>query len=319
VPIELIALTVFASVCTLTCGVASLVSSRRTAGQRRLAQVTGPAVRSVAAGGRPESEPNSTLRLAQSLVEKVGFWSQSKFETDRKEDAIDTRQMLSHAGIRSAGAPAFFTGIRVISALLLLALNAAAVYVVDSDRFHPVAMPLVGGLLGFLLPKLYLNLKIARRQLTIIKSLPDVLDMLIICVEAGLGLNAALDRVANERSRLGNDVMGSELKYMTYELQAGVPRDQAFHNLGARNGVDDLKALAAFMVQSEKLGGSLVEALRIYAGELRERRRQRAQEQANKAAVKLLFPLVFFIFPTMFIVILAPAVMQLSSSMKALH
>jgi tight adherence protein C len=162
-------------------------------------------------------------------------------------------------------------------------------------------------------------MRIRRRQTTIVKSLPDVLDMLIICVEAGLGLNAALDRVARERIRIGHDVMGDELTYMTYELQAGIPRDQAFHNLGSRNGVDDLKALAAFMVQSEKLGGSLVEALKIYAVELRERRRQRAQEQANKAAVKLLFPLVFFIFPTMFIVILAPAVMQLMTSMKDLH
>ena len=113
--------------------------------------------------------------------------------------------------------------------------------------------------------------------------------------------------------------MGDELSYMTYELQAGVARDAAFHNLGARNGVDDLKALAAFMVQSEKLGGSLVEALKIYAVELRESRRQRAQEQANKAAVKLLFPLVFFIFPTMFIVILAPAIMALTASMKGLY
>jgi tight adherence protein C len=113
--------------------------------------------------------------------------------------------------------------------------------------------------------------------------------------------------------------MGYEIKYMTYELQAGVAREQAFHSLGQRNGVEDLKALAAFMIQSEKLGGSLVEALKIYASELRTRRRQRAQEQANKAAVKLLFPLVLFIFPTMFIVILAPAVMQLTASMKDLH
>jgi tight adherence protein C len=136
----------------------------------------------------------------------------------------------------------------------------------------------------------------------------------VTCVEAGLGLNAAIDRVANERSGVRGDVMGGELKYMTYELQAGVPRDQCFHNLGERNGVDDLQALAAFMVQSEKLGTGLVEALRIYADELRERRRQRAQEQANKAAVKLLFPLVFFIFPTMFLVILGPAMMSLKSS-----
>ena len=142
--------------------------------------------------------------------------------------------------------------------------------------------------------------------------------MIVICVEAGLGLNAALERVAQERTRVTKDVMGSELKYMTFELAAGVPRDQAFHNLGGRNGVDDLQALAAFMIQSEKLGASLVEALKIYSEELRMRRKQRAQESANKAAVKLLFPLVFFIFPTMFLIILGPAIMKLSSSMGSI-
>lgn len=317
-PIEFIALTVFVAVCTLTIGVVSIVSARKGAGQRRLMAVTAPGA---AAGVRFETsgETNTTLRLAQSLVEKVGFWSQAKFDTDRKDDKIDTLQLLSFAGMRSPRSLAFYNGMRVIFILVLLAAASALVYFVPSEKINPFTTPILGGLAGFFVPKMYLNLKIGRRQLTIVKSLPDVLDMLIICVEAGLGLNAALDRVASERMRLGSDVMGSELKYMTYELQAGVPREQAFHNLGARNGVDDLKSLAAFMVQSEKLGGSLVEALKIYAHELRERRRQRAQEQANKAAVKLLFPLVFFIFPTMFIVILAPAVMQLTTSMKTLH
>ena len=173
-------------------------------------------------------------------------------------------------------------------------------------------------MVGLYLPKVYLNIRIGKRQTSIVKSLPDVLDMLTICVEAGLGLNAAIDRVARERTRVGRDVLGLELKYMTYELQAGISREQAFHNLGNRNGVDELKALAAFMIQSEKLGGSIAEALKVYAEEVRTRRRQAAQEMANKAAVKLLFPLVFFIFPTMFIVILAPAVIQLSASMSTL-
>lgn len=317
--IEFIALTVFVAVCMLTVGVVALVTDRKSTGQRRLMAVTTSATPADGMRVQVEQDSNTTLRLAKSLVEKVGFWSQAKFDTDRKEDKIDTLQLLSFAGMRSPRSLALYNGTRVICAVALLAVGGAVVYFVDSEKVNPITTPILGALTGFFLPKMYVNFKVARRQLTIIKSLPDVLDMLIICVEAGLGLNAALDRVANERTRIGNDVMGTELKYMTYELQAGVPREQAFHNLGSRNGVDDLKSLAAFMVQSEKLGGSLVEALKIYALELRERRRQRAQEQANKAAVKLLFPLVFFIFPTMFIVILAPAVMQLSSSMKTLH
>ena len=315
--IELIAFTVFVAISTMFIGLVSWASDRRSAGQRRLIAVTADGSHD---GMRVtnDDEQNSTLRMAQSLVEKVGFWSQAKFQTDRKEDTIGTQQLLSFAGMRSPKAGAFFNGVRIIAMIVGAALCGGVAFFLDQEKVNPYSTPVLGALTGFFIPKLYLSMRIGRRQLTIIKSLPDVLDMLIICVEAGLGLNAALDRVARERTRVGADVMGGELKYMTYELQAGVPREQAFHNLGARNGVDDLKSLAAFMVQSEKLGGSLVEALKIYATELRERRRQRAQESANKAAVKLLFPLVFFIFPTMFIVILAPAIMQLSGAMSGL-
>jgi tight adherence protein C len=314
--VELISLTVFIALTLLTIGVASLVSERRSAASRRLIEVTTAGTNAYG----QDDERGGRLRFAAELVEKVGFWSEAKFETDKKAEAkTDSLLMLSYAGWRSNRAVAFFKGARVLVAIAFVVAAVVGARFIESEKFNPLSGIIFAGLIGFYGPKLYLNMRIRRRQTTIVKSLPDVLDMLIICVEAGLGLNAALDRVARERTRIGHDVMGDELTYMTYELQAGIPRDQAFHNLGSRNGVDDLKALAAFMVQSEKLGGSLVEALKIYAVELRERRRQRAQEQANKAAVKLLFPLVFFIFPTMFIVILAPAVMQLTASMKDLH
>jgi tight adherence protein C len=316
-PIEFIALTVFVAVILLTVGIVSFLEDRRNATSRRLMAVTGGTA-AVAFDGDQERE-DGTLRFAASLVEKVGFWSAAKFATDKKEEKTDDLMILSYAGYRTPRARAFFTGIRLVAALVMVGIVLVAAQFIESEKFNPISALIFAGLFGYYGPKFYVNLKVGRRQLTIVKSLPDVLDMLIICVEAGLGLNAALDRVARERTNIGSDVMGDELRYMTYELQAGIPREQAFHNLGTRNGVDDLKALAAFMVQSEKLGGSLTEALKIYASELRERRRQRAQEQANKAAIKLLFPLVFFIFPCMFIVILAPAIMQLSSSMKGLY
>jgi tight adherence protein C len=315
--VEVIALLVFASLTLLTWGIASLASQSRSVAAKRLIEVTTGKPADLVA---PDFEPRTArFRFASQLVESIGFWTESKFEQDRAEKKTENEQLLSYAGFRGPRVGAFFKGIRVISTLLFAGIGVGAALAVP-DRLNPFLLATAGALLGFFAPKWYLNLRIGQRRVTITKSLPDVLDMLIICVEAGLGLNAALDRVANERVRINPlDVMGFEIKYMTYELQAGVPRDQAFHNLGVRNGVEDLKALSAFMIQSEKLGGSLVEALKIYASELRTRRRQRAQEQANKAAVKLLFPLVLFIFPTMFIVILAPAVMQLTASMKDLH
>jgi tight adherence protein C len=315
--VELIALLVFASLTLLTWGVSGLATQSRSVAAKRLIEVTSGKPAELVA---PDFEPRTArFRLASQLVESIGFWTESKFEQDKAEKKTEIEQLLSHAGIRGQRVGAFFKGARVLSALIGAGIGVGVAFS-RPDQLNPMLLAVVGLLGGFFLPKWYLNLRIGRRHVTITKSLPDVLDMLIICVEAGMGLNAALDRVANERNRINPlDVMGFEIKYMTYELQAGVPREQAFQNIGVRNGVEDLRALSAFMIQSEKLGGSLVEALKIYASELRTKRRQRAQEQANKAAVKLLFPLMLFIFPTMFIVILAPAVMQLTSAMKGLH
>ena len=315
--VEAIAFLVFASLAFLTWGVTSLASQSRSVAAKRLIEVTsGKPIELIS----PDFEPRTArFRFAASLVETIGFWTEGKFEQDKAEKKTENDQLLSYAGWRGARVGLFFKGMQVLTAVICIGIGVAA-GMSRPDQLNPMLLGVAGALGGYFLPKWYLNFIIGKRRIVITKSLPDVLDMLIICVEAGLGLNAALDRIANERTRINPlDVMGFEIKYMTYELQAGVAREQAFQSLGQRNGVEDLKALAAFMIQSEKLGGSLVEALKIYANELRTRRRQRAQEQANKAAVKLLFPLVLFIFPTMFIVILAPAVMQLTAAMKDLH
>ncbi|RMF21357.1 MAG: type II secretion system F family protein [Deltaproteobacteria bacterium] len=314
---EIIALTVFLGFALLFVGVVTVTAGKRNVAAKRLMAVTGDRAAAMGVGVPPEEEVDRRLRLAYTLVEKLGFWSQATFAADEKKQ-VDIVETLAHAGFRGPKAMAMYNGSR-----LLLGCSATPISYLIARHFttgsSAVSIAAVATMVGLYLPKVYLNLRINKRKTAIVKSLPDVLDMLTICVEAGLGLNAAIDRVAKERTRVGRDVMGTELKYMTYELQAGISREQAFHNLGNRNGVEELKALAAFMIQSEKLGGSIAEALKVYAEEVRTRRRQAAQEMANKAAVKLLFPLVFFIFPTMFIVILAPAVIQLSASMSTLH
>ena len=205
--IEIISLTVFVALALLTVGVASLVSERRGAASRRLIDVTTATSADPFRARREEEERSSGgLRFAAELVEKVGFWSEAKFETDKIEAKTDTIQTLSFAGWRSPRAVAFFKGARVIGAIALMLVAVTAARFVESASFSPWSAGIFAGLIGFYGPKLYLNMKIRRRQLTIIKSLPDVLDMLIICVQAGLGLNAALDRVARERTRIGNDV-----------------------------------------------------------------------------------------------------------------
>jgi len=317
--IELIALAVFAALTLLTIGVASLVSQNRSSAAKRLMSVTGQSGDTLAAPPDSRDARSTKLSYATQLVEKVGFWASAKHEKDRKGKE-EVEDILSMAGWRGPRVLAFYRGTRLLGALIgtAVALAATAATTATIANVNVLSFACLGGLVGYFGPRLYVRWRVNKRQLMIRRSLPDVLDMIVICVEAGLGLNAALERVAQERTRVTKDVMGSELKYMTFELAAGVPRDQAFHNLGGRNGVDDLQALAAFMIQSEKLGASLVEALKIYSEELRMRRKQRAQESANKAAVKLLFPLVFFIFPTMFLIILGPAIMKLSSSMGSI-
>jgi tight adherence protein C len=312
--IEIIAISVFVSLSLITIGAVTWSGSNRNTTHQRLRSIAANV--SGAASVEEEGEGNP-FKLAAELVEKVGFWAQGTFKTDdKKKDKQDLGQTLSFAGFRSPRAVPLYLGSRFFGLVALSAGLAIGAKVKGVEQIFGFAA--IGAAIGYAAPAYYVRRRTGKRFIAIRKSLPDVLDTIITCVEAGLGLNAAMDRVADERMRVRGDVMGGELKYMTYEMQAGVPREQAFHNLGERNGVDDLQSLAAFMVQSEKLGTGLTEALKIYASELRCKRRQRAQEQANKAAVKLLFPLVFFIFPTMFLVILGPAIMKFKESFASI-
>jgi tight adherence protein C len=311
--IELIAIAVFVSLSLITLGAVTFSKRTQATPQTRLRSLAAGASAAAAGANIEADDESNPFRMASDLVEKVGFWAQGTFKTDdNKKDKQDLAATLAHAGFRSQRAVPLYLGSRFVG--IVIGIAALALFSELKGLGQNFAFGSIGALVGYYGPHYYIKRRINKRFTGIRKALPDVLDTIITCVEAGLGLNAAMDRVADERMRVRGDVMGGELKYMTYEMQAGVPREDAFHNLGERNGVDDLQALAAFMVQSEKLGTGLTEALKIYAAELRTRRRQRAQEQANKAAVKLLFPLVFFIFPTMFLVILGPAMMKFQSS-----
>ena len=162
-----------------------------------------------------------------------------------------------------------------------------------------------------------LKRKIRARQKEIQLSLADTLDMLVVCVEAGLGLNQALVRVSEEIDYVSN-VMSQELMLTNFEIRAGTPRDQAMRNLGDRTGVADLKSLTAMLIQTDRFGTSIAKALRVHSDTLRVKRRQRAEEAAAKTTIKLVFPLVMFIFPAMFVVILGPAILHIMEQMQGL-
>jgi tight adherence protein C len=166
------------------------------------------------------------------------------------------------------------------------------------------------GIVGFLLPDFALRRKIRKRQEEITDALPDGLDLLVVCVEAGLGLNAAFVKITEE-FRLSSPALSEEFDIVNREMVAGKPRQEALRALSERTGVEDVKALVAMLIQTEKLGTSLAQSLRVHSDSLRLRRRQRAEEAAAKTTIKLVFPLVFLMFPALFIVILGPGVIQM--------
>ncbi len=175
---------------------------------------------------------------------------------------------------------------------------------------YSVILMIVGMLFGATFVMVRLKGMAKRRKDEIRYTLSDTLDLMVVCMEAGLGLDATINRIADEISRMAPD-LAVEFRRLTKELNAGIPRGEAFHNLGSRAGVEEMKALCALVIQTDKLGTSIADTLRIYAEDVRSKRKQKAELLASQASIKLTFPLVILIFPPMFIVLLGPAVIQM--------
>jgi tight adherence protein C len=214
------------------------------------------------------------------------------------------RLRLVQAGYRREEALTIFFGIRVLFALALFALFATSVLA------RPNLTLALGGLgVGYLLPGMVLARLAKRRAHRIRLSLADMLDLLVVSVEAGLGLDAALARVGQELA-FAYPELADELKLINLELRAGKARSEALRNLADRTGVDDLSSLVTMLIQTDKFGTSVAQSLRVYSETLRTKRRQRAEEAAAKTGVKMVFPLVFCIFPAIWIVTIGPAAIR---------
>ena len=214
------------------------------------------------------------------------------------------RQRLVQAGYRRDEALTVFFGIRVMFALALFVLFSTS-FVVKANL-----MLALGGLgLGYLLPGMVLARLAKRRAHRIRLSLADALDLLVVSVEAGLGLDQALQRVGAELASAYPD-LSDELRLVNLELRAGKARAEALRNLGQRSGVDDLNSLVTMLIQTDKFGTSVAQSLRVYSETLRTKRRQRAEEAAAKTGVKMVFPLVFCIFPAIWVVTIGPAAIK---------
>jgi tight adherence protein C len=267
-----------------------------------------------AAAYAPSSVLGSRLRALgwqrAQVQEKVPFKERVEQALDPLSKALPlspsevsrTRAWLIQAGYRDARHLTLYVGSRVLLAVLGLAL----VIAIKPDFYLLVAVPAF----GFFLPRFMLTRMIRDRQQRIRVGLPDALDLTVICVEVGLALDQALTRVGEDLHHAHPD-LSDEFHMVTLEMRAGKPRAEALRNLAARTGVDDVRALVATLVQTDRFGTSVAQALRVHSDSLRTERRQRAEEQAAKTTIKMVVPMVLFILPSIIIVTLVPALIMM--------
>jgi tight adherence protein C len=260
--------------------------------ERRLGEVTGKRVK--ASGDDPGYD-----RVMIDTLKRFGAMApQSRSEMGKLQ------QRLVTAGYRQHEAVAIFFGIRLGCALAIFALLATPIVMKPN-----LLLALLGCGAGYLLPSMALGRMAKKRQHKIRLGLPDALDLLVVSVEAGLGLDQAMQRVGTELD-FACPELSEELRLINLELRAGKARIDALHNLAERTGVDDIISLVAMLVQTDKFGTSVAQSLRVHSDTVRTKRRQRAEEAAAKTGVKMVFPLVFCIFPAIWIVTIGPAAIK---------
>jgi tight adherence protein C len=271
----------------------ALSPSAETTMERRLGEVTGAPMRQPLEDAGYEKAFVSTLKRLGNMAPKSSAAETSKL-----------RQRLVAAGYRGNETLLTFFGIRIG-----VALGAFVLFSTPLVMQPNLSVALVSCLLGYVLPGMLLARMAKRRQHRIRLGLPDALDLLVVSVEAGLGLDQAILKVSEELAFAHPDLC-SELRLINLELRAGTARAEALHNLADRTGVDDVSSLVAMLVQTDKFGTSVAQSLRVHSDTVRTKRRQRAEEAAAKTGVKMVFPLVFCIFPAIWVVTIGPAVIK---------
>jgi tight adherence protein C len=259
-------------------------------------------LRALVPGAAPPARPRrrSPRGLLLPFLDRIGP------RTNTKRRSLGLTRTLRHAGYRQESALIVFHTLQLVIGVAGLGIGGLFLIAVRPPFLTGLALICLWGYVVFTLPVAYVRLRAAERMRAITEGLPGALDLLVICLEAGLGLDSAIVRVATELGR-NNAILGGELLTVSREMQAGLPRRDALRNLSERTGVGELSSLAAILAQSDRLGTSVAQALRVQAETMRTRRRQQAEEQAAKTAVKIVFPLVFCIFPALFVVVLGPA------------
>jgi tight adherence protein C len=259
---------------------------------------TGPA--------RVEQVPIHPSLVFHELVKKLG----NMMPINPKEAGVIQRKMV-RAGIRNPNAMKYFYGSKILLGISLPLLMSLAVANSSADPSNKIMAVLASAAMGFFAPNEYINVCARRRQKEIRRGLPNALDLLVVCVESGLGLDQAVVQVAKDLDQAHPDI-SEEFALVNYELKAGKRRIDALRNLGERTAVDDLKKLVAVLIQADRFGTGVAQSLRAHADFMRVQARQVAEEKAAKLGVKLVFPIFFCILPSLFVVTVGPIVVKIS-------
>src|SRR5262245_7468373 len=298
----IVSLLIFAAVFLLVMGVSALLRPR-VAG-RRLARLG-------AVGATEEAKSESLLVSGEgnAVLRAIGKIGQRSADSG---EAGPLRQRLIFAGYRGPAAPAIFYGLRIVFALALPSLLISLPIAWKLEHLHLVIMLCFAAGVGFVAPSIWLDAMKSRRQGEMRRILPDALDLMVVCVEAGYAINASLARVSEEFANKSK-VLSTEFGLVTAETRAGKSLTEALRALSDRTGVDDVSSLVALLVQTERFGTSVAGALRVHADAMRVRRMQRAEERAQKAPLKLIFPATL-IFAALMLIFMAPSVYRFSQA-----
>ncbi len=257
---------------------------------------------------RVSERPRRAVPVPKSLEWRTLAARLGRAEQGKKGEQL--RAAFIRAGIRSPGAENVFAGLKVVGAIAGATMLSALAMAREAESSRVVMAALAGLAAGYLAPDEALKMRVRRRKVRIEKALPNTLDLLTICVEAGLGLDQAMVHVANELAPAYPDI-SEELSMITLELQAGKRRSDCLRAFAERTGIREVKKLAAVLIQADRFGTSIAQSLRVHSEHLRTERRQKAEEKAAKLGVKLVFPIFFFILPSLFVVTVGPVIVRI--------
>ena len=279
-------------------GFAIVVSRRLNPARRRLADIGAP--------GGVSHDRGLGERIA-GAVRPV-----ERFVMPQGAERESTQERLQHAGIRGPSALRAFYGVKILLSVGLLAIwIACAYFLLPSLRTGAIVfLALAAAFIGLIAPNLWLDARVTARHRLLRNGFPDALDLLTVCVESGLGLAQALQRVADELE-VSHPELAEEIAQVTAQMRAGVEREAALRGLATRTGLEDIRGFVSLMIQTLRFGTGIADTLRVYSAEFRDRRMQRAEEAAAKLGTKLIFPLVLCLFPSFFLVAIGPAVIRL--------